>query len=60
VSGGVWLCGCGDKGEVVEEGVVGGDKVGGGQGQGVGGRVLVWGEGGREVEVGEGKVRWGW
>jgi hypothetical protein len=59
VSGGVWLCGCGDEGEVVEEGVVGGDQVGGGQGQG-GGVLVLGGEGGREVEVGEGKVRWGW
>jgi hypothetical protein len=47
VSVGVWLCGCGDQKEVVEEGVVGGDQVGGGQGQGGGVRVVVlWGEGG--------------
>jgi hypothetical protein len=47
VSGGVWLCGCDEEGEVVEEGVVGGDQVGGGQGQGGGVRVVVlWGEGG--------------
>jgi hypothetical protein len=59
VSGKVWRCGGDEEGEVVEEGVVGGDQVGGGQGQD--GGVLVLGvEGGREVEVGEGKVRWGW